>query len=162
MRKLGLVVAFLAAFQFAEARGRRGSAPVQGSIPWTPAPGIQVASLGESTEALADINIGEATEALDEVNAVRAARGLPAFARDEGLTTAAQQIAAYRAKNLIQGHTNNDFSFLNGSPASAAGCAAWPSSYGWGSCCTYESWRVAGAAWCVGRDGRRYMHLFVR
>lgn len=174
MRKLGLVLAFLATIQFAEARGRRWSAPIQSASPSISAPGIQESSVGGSSFGSSlgesDIrqsnysasNLGEATEALDEVNAVRAARGLPAFVRDEGLTTAALQIAAFRAKNQIQGHTNNDFAFLNGAPASAAGCAAWPSSYGWGSCCTYENWRVAGAAWCIGPDGRRYMHLFVR
>jgi hypothetical protein len=30
------------------------------------------------------------------------------------------------------------------------------------SCCVYENYTYAGAAWVSGRDGRRYMHLFVR
>jgi hypothetical protein len=64
---------------------------------------------------------------------------------------------------LIAGHTSNDFQFLEqGVPASAAGCAAWTPDWGWGACCTYERWTYAGAAYSVGRDGRRYMQLFVR
>jgi hypothetical protein len=104
-----------------------------------------------------------ATDALDEVNAVRVKRGLPKFVRDEKLSEAAAKCADYRATKLISGHTSNDFSFVPaGSSASAAGCAAWSPEMGWGSCCTYESYKVAGAAWSKGRDGRRYMHLFVR
>jgi hypothetical protein len=102
-------------------------------------------------------------EALDEVNAVRAKRGLPAFQYDEGLTRAAQACAQFRADRLIQGHTSNDFAFLPaGAQAPAAGCAAWEPSMGWGACCTYERYAYAGAAYALGRDGRRYMHLFVR
>lgn len=102
-------------------------------------------------------------EALDEVNAVRAQRGLPAFQYDEGLTRAAQACAQFRADRLIQGHTSNDFAFVPaGSFAPAAGCAAWDPSMGWGACCTYDRYTYAGAAYAVGQDGRRYMHLFVR
>jgi len=104
-----------------------------------------------------------AEDALDEVNAVRVKRGLPRFERDEGLSKAAAKAADYRASRLIAGHTSNDFSFVPASSsASAAGCAAWSPSMGWGSCCTYENHKYAGAAWTKGRDGRRYMHLFVR
>ncbi|MFO0822760.1 MAG: hypothetical protein U0792_06510 [Gemmataceae bacterium] len=49
-----------------------------------------------------------------------------------------------------------------GSYASSAGCAAYPASYGWMSCCVYDNYTYAGAAWVTGRDGKRYMHLFVR
>ena len=102
-------------------------------------------------------------DALDEVNEVRARRGLPAFQRDDGLSFAASNAADFRAARLIAGHTSNDFGFVpRGSHASAAGCAAWTPDWGWGSCCTYEHWRYAGAAWTMGRDGRRYMHLYVR
>lgn len=102
-------------------------------------------------------------DALAEVNAVRAARGLPPYRRDAELTIAARLAARYRADYLIAGHTRNDFYFVPaGYHASAAGCAAWQRGDGWGSCCTYERWTYAGAAWCYGRDGRRYMHLFVR
>lgn len=104
-----------------------------------------------------------AHDALDEVNAARAARGLPPFKRDAGLTTAAKNAASYRAARLIRGHTRNDFAFVpEGTTARAAGCAAWPKRDGWGACCTYERWTWAGAAWAEGRDGRRYMHLYVR
>lgn len=104
-----------------------------------------------------------ADDALAEVNAARAQRGLPPFVRDDALSAAAAGAADYRAAYLIGGHTSNDFAFLpRGSWASAAGCAAWPPRLGWGACCTYERWTRAGAAVTIGRDGRRYMHLFVR
>jgi hypothetical protein len=104
-----------------------------------------------------------AAEALDEVNATRAARGLPPFVKDDGLTQAAVGAAKYRAEHLMAGHTSNDFAFLPaGASAPAAGCAAWEPSLGWGSCCTYDSYTYAGAAYAYGSDGRRYMHLFVR
>jgi hypothetical protein len=102
-------------------------------------------------------------DALDEVNAARAARGLRPFVKDDGLTAGAINVADFRAARLMAGHTSNDFAGLpEGYTASAAGCAAWEPSMGWGACCTYENYRYAGAAWAIGRDGRRYMHLFVR
>src|SRR5205823_3123448 len=51
-------------------------------------------------------------DGLDEVNAKRAARGLPSFIRDEGLTRAARACAAFRAEHGLFGHTSNDFTFL--------------------------------------------------
>lgn len=103
------------------------------------------------------------SSALDEVNAARARRGLPPYVEDAALTAAAEGAAAFRAAHLIAGHTANDFAFLPaGATATAAGCAAWEPGLGWGSCCTYDSHRYAGAAWKTGRDGKRYMHLFVR
>ena len=103
------------------------------------------------------------SDALAEVNAARASRGLAPFIRDDGLMAAAQAAAEYRAARLIAGHTSNDFSFVpSGTSATAAGCAAWEPSLGWGSCCTYESWTYAGAGIAIGRDGRRYMHIHVR
>jgi hypothetical protein len=105
----------------------------------------------------------ESGDALKEVNRVRTRQGLKPFKSDAKLGQAALAAAKFRAKRLIDGHTDNDFHFVpKGGRASAAGCAAWPRGDGWGSCCTYESWRYAGAAWAVGRDGKRYMHLFVR
>jgi len=102
-------------------------------------------------------------DALDEVNAARARRGLRPYLRDEGLTQAARDCAAFRADRRIQGHTASDFNFLPaGANAASAGCAAWEPSWGWGSCCTYDSYTYAGAAWVMGGDGRRYMSLFVR
>jgi hypothetical protein len=102
-------------------------------------------------------------EALDEVNAARAARGLRPFIHDANLTAAAAACAEFRAARLIAGHTSNDFAALPaGASASASGCAAWSPGDGWGACCTYEGYTYGGAAYATGRDGRRYMHLFVR
>jgi hypothetical protein len=102
-------------------------------------------------------------DALDELNAVRAARGLRPYVRDDYLTAGAKNVADFRAKHFIEGHTQNDFAGLPvGTTASASGCAAWPASLGWGSCCTYEHYTYAGAAYSMGSDGRRYMQLFVR
>jgi hypothetical protein len=102
-------------------------------------------------------------DGLDEVNAKRAARGLRPFLRDEGLTQAARACAQFRAAHGLAGHTANDFGFVPaGTFASSAGCAAVGLEWGWMSCCTYENYTYAGAAAVMGRDGRRYMHLFVR
>jgi hypothetical protein len=101
--------------------------------------------------------------ALREVNAARAARGLRSFIEDATLTAGAINVAEFRASRLMAGHTGNDFAGLpTGCQASAAGCAALEPSWGWGACCTYDNYKYAGAAWAVGRDGRRYMQLFVR
>ena len=61
----------------------------------------------------------------------------------------------------MTGHCDDFAALPPGSVASAAGCAAWHPSAGWGSCCTLENHRYAGAAYSYGRDGRRYMHIFV-
>lgn len=104
---------------------------------------------------------GEA--ALAEVNAARAKRGLPAFVEDPALTVAATKAAAFRAERGIVGHTSNDFQFVpKGARASAAGCAANHWRYGFMSCCRYENWKYAGAAWVMHDDGRMFCHLFVR
>jgi hypothetical protein len=102
-------------------------------------------------------------DGLDEVNAQRAARGMRPYVRDDGLTQAAKACAAFRAERGMFGHTSNDFAFLPaGSTAASAGCAAYPANQGWMSCCVYENYTYAGAAYVTGRDGRRYMQLFVR
>jgi hypothetical protein len=104
-----------------------------------------------------------AGDGLDEVNAKRAAVGLRPFLRDEGLTQAARACAGFRAQYGLFGHTSNDFAFVPaGTAASSAGCAAYEASFGWMSCCVYDNYTYAGAAWVTGRDGRRYMHIFVR
>ena len=104
-----------------------------------------------------------AASAMAEVNAARAARGLPPYVEDPALAAGAQACAAFRAANRIKGHTANDFAFLPpGTLASAGGSGALAPSWGWASCCTYESWTYAGAAVVMGRDGKRYMQLFVR
>jgi len=103
-----------------------------------------------------------AYDGLVEVNQRRAARGLRPFLRDEQLSRAAAAAADFRAARLMAGHTSSDFAFLpSGASASSAGCAAWPQGMGWGSCCSEDNWRYAGAAYAIGRDGQRYMHLFV-
>lgn len=104
-----------------------------------------------------------AWDALAEVNAARMRRGLRPFIYDPNLARAAAGCADWRAARLVAGHTSNDFAALPpGVNASSAGCAAWTPDWGWGACCSYENYTYAGAAFTVGRDGRRYMHLFVR
>lgn len=107
-----------------------------------------------------------ADEALAEVNAYRAKRGLKPFIEDPGLTAAAKGAADYRARFHLFGHTEGgmgDFRFVPaGTKADAAGCAAYPARYGWMSCCADDNYTYAGAAWALGSDGKRYMHLFVR
>jgi len=107
--------------------------------------------------------LSAANDGLAEVNAARAARGLRPFIYDANLARAAAGCADFRAQRLIEGHTSNDFAALPpGTQAASSGCAAWHASLGWGACCTFDAYTFAGAAWTVGRDGRRYMHLFVR
>ncbi len=102
-------------------------------------------------------------DALAEVNAARAQRGLRPFLPDPSLTQAALNCAKIRAANRIEGHLSNDFAHVPaGTSASSAGCGAMEPSWGWGTCCTYENYTYAGAAWVMGADGKRYMHLFVR
>jgi hypothetical protein len=102
-------------------------------------------------------------DALEEVNAERARRGLRPFLADPLLNQAARSCAKIRATNRIEGHLASDFVYLPaGASAAAAGCGALEPSWGWGTCCTYENYTYAGAAWVMGGDGQRYMHLFVR
>lgn len=105
-----------------------------------------------------------ADDALEEVNAERAKRGLKAFLPDPLLNKAALACAKQRASRSIHGHLpESDFHYLpEGAHATAAGCGALEPSWGWGSCCAYDNYTYAGAAWVMGNDGRRYMHLFVR
>lgn len=113
--------------------------------------------------AVACGSISADENALAEVNAARASRGLPPYIHDPALSTAALACAQARANSLYAGHTQNDFAALPpGAMARASGCAAWEPFMGWGACCTYERYTYAGAAVVIGRDGKRYMHLFVR
>jgi hypothetical protein len=117
----------------------------------------------EATSSRVVVPEAEVNEALAEVNAARAKRGLRPFLHDPMLTQAAQQCAQIRASRRIAGHLPNDFAYLPaGSTARSAGCGAMEPSWGWGTCCTYENYTYAGAAWVMGNDGKRYMHLFVR
>lgn len=102
-------------------------------------------------------------DALSEVNAKRTKRGLRPFLPDPLLNQAARTCARIRAANRIGGHLSSDFVHLPaGASAKAAGCGALEPSWGWGTCCTYDNYTYAGAAWVLGADGKRYMHLFVR
>ncbi len=136
--------------------------PVAGSVV-VPASGVTSYYSPVVPAAAVEAAPAGAGDALDEVNAKRAACGLRPFLRDAALTQAARGCAAHRAQYGMFGHTANDFAFLPaGASAASAGCAAYPASYGWMSCCVYEDYTYAGAAWVPGSDGRRYMHLFVR
>lgn len=169
MRKFSavlLVVLLLAQLAAASDRGRRRGQVCQGgscssgqctdgscsvTVP-TPAP--KGASLAEQATG---------ADALSEVNAARASRGLRPYVNDSLLNQAAQAAAKARAACRCAGHTQNDFSYVpSGGWATSAGCAAWEPSWGWGACCTYDHYTYAGAAWAMGSDGKRYMHLFVR
>lgn len=120
-------------------------------------------SVSQTSGTVAAASSSGCAEALDEVNATRAQRGLKPFIHDPELSKAAYAAAQVRAASRNAGHTSNDFSYVpSGSSATSAGCAAWEPSWGWGSCCTYDNYTYAGAAWVMGSDGRRYMHLYVR
>lgn len=121
----------------------------------TPAPAAPAA--GTATASGSD-------DALNEVNAARAQRGLKPFLPDPLLNKAALACAKQRCARHIDGHLpESDFSYLpSGGSANAAGCGALEPSWGWGTCCTYDNYTYAGAAWVMGADGKRYMHLFVR
>jgi hypothetical protein len=102
-------------------------------------------------------------DALAEVNSARAKRGMRPFLPDPLLNQAALACAKIRAANRIEGHLSNDFAHLpSGALATSAGCGALEPSWGWGTCCTFDNYTYAGAAWVMGVDGQRYMHLFVR
>ncbi len=152
--------------------GRRGYRyPVGGQTIYQPAyqPAVQPSPSTDgqaSVQSTSNYKAADApngNDALAEVNALRASRGLRPYVYDAGLTQAAGACATFRAQNRIAGHTSNDFAFVPaGSVARSGGCAAWPPSMGWGSCCTFDGYTYAGAAWCLGADGQRYMSLFVR
>jgi hypothetical protein len=132
--------------------------------PLAPSPSVQPFNVvPANTVPAAQPAATAAAGALAEVNAKRAARGLRPYAHDPGLTAAAQACAQFRANNFMFGHTSNDFAFVPaGTSCSSTGCAAYPASYGWMSCDVYDNYTFAGAAWAWGRDGKRYMHIFVR
>lgn len=119
-----------------------------------------VAVQAASMQSLAPPSGGN--DALEQLNAQRAQRGLRPYIHDAGLTQAAQRCAEIRAERLIFGHIN-DFAYVpSGSQASASGCAAWEPSWGFGACAVYDNYTYCGAAWVMGRDGKRYCHAFYR
>lgn len=124
---------------------------------------VSLAALALSSTADAQIFQFRERAALREVNSARAAQGLRPYTFDRGLSQGASRVAHARAANFIEGHTSNDFAYLpRGSYASAGGSGALSPSWGWGTCCTYDNYTRAGASWVRGRDGKRYMQLFVR
>lgn len=131
-------------------------------------------------------------DALDQVNYERGLLGLRPYKHDHLLARAAKACCRHRAVNYIEGHYNDHAFLpvecntkykhiynryigngrWSGYPA---GCARWPvlnrviykngkkcNYSGLGSCCTLENWSYAGAYYCVGADGQKYMQLFVR
>lgn len=146
--------------------GQAQTAPVQAySVPLAqPAPIPAATQTAPAKTPVATVNGSD--DALDEVNARRASRGLPPFIKDPNLTLAAATCAKIRAANFIDGHLGgamSDFSYLPaGVTASAAGCGALEPSWGWGTCCMDDHYTYAGAAWVMGANGKRYMHMFVR
>ena len=122
----------------------------------------QLPAAASAGEILAAAGLGDGSDALHEVNALRAARGMRPYIRDDGLTQAARACAAHRAERRIAGHVN-DFAFLPaGSDASCTGCAAFRPEWGFGACAIYENHTYCGAAWVIGSDGLRYCHAFYR
>lgn len=134
--------------------------PVSVSQP-SPAPVVSTPMPEEKSSSATKINGSD--DALAEVNAERAKRGLQPLIHDPLLTQGALACAKARAASQIHGHLSSDFDYLpSGAQATAAGCGALEPSWGWGTCCTYDNYTYGGAAWVMGSDGRRYMHLFVR
>lgn len=171
MRIMLTVVLLVATFSTVEAGGRFRRAtqnyqPYSSCQPSTFMPVSTPSEASIGTVLPGPISTTPTTSALDEVNTLRAKRGLRPFIHDQNLTIAAQATANFRAERFLFGHVQGgggDFQFLPaGTNANAAGCAAYPASYGWMSCCTYDNYQFAGAAFTIGRDGKRYMHLFVR
>ena len=119
--------------------------------------------VGAEVERAAPAETVAVPVALAEVNAMRAARGLYPYVEDPLLTMGAQQAATLRANALWEGHTTNDFNCLpNGASARAAGCGACPQGT-FAACCMFDRGpRFAGAAYVIGRDGRKYCQLFIR
>lgn len=159
------LVAALTLTATVEAAGRRSVMRARSSSTTTTR-GIHTQPQSVKQFSQAYLQTGQAfgEDALYEVNADRIAWGLPPLIHDPMLTIAAQQCASIRARNLTEGHLSNEYAYLPpGSWADATGCGALAPSWGWGTCCTDErQYRYAGAAVVTGRDGRRYMHLFVR
>jgi hypothetical protein len=143
-----------------DAGGRRSrQRAAQNNVVWNSQP--VVSSAPASVEATSHLKGSD--DALAEVNEARAKLGLRAFVRDPLLTKAALLCAQQRAARNIHGHLpESDFTYLHqvGGQASAAGCGALDPSWGWQSCCWQENWTRAGAAWVMGPDNRRFMHIF--
>ena len=137
------------------------AASVAAVAPGSETKGAEVSSAKPASEKA--VVLPSVDDALEEVNAARAKRGLTPFVHDPKLNEAAKACAKIRATSFIEAHLANDFAYLPaGATATSAGCGALEPSWGWGTCCTYDNYTHAGAAWVMGADGKRYMHLFVR
>lgn len=157
MRSLFVLLLLVLCVADADAQGRRrrsALAPISGQE-WIQTPAKPYTGTAK-----------ECKDALEEVNAARAARGLKPYLPDPLLTQAAYAAASYRAARLINGHVDGprgDFHFLpEGAVSNTAGCGGLEPSWGWGACGTYGNYTHCGAAWVLGRDGKRYMHAFYR
>ena len=158
---VALIVAMEAAVEAGSIRRFRRAPSVSTAPAQAPVQSQQVSAADQSGSNGTATITGD--DALGEVNAARAKRGLRPFLPDPSLEQAARACAKIRSANRIAGHLSNDFAHLPpGASATSAGCGALEPSWGWGTCCTYENYTYAGAAWVMGADGRRYMHLFVR
>lgn len=141
----------------------QGGASQQATVYTEPIPAPPIGSTPK-----AKVTGSRSDDALDEVNAARAARGLRPYVNDPVLNEGARKCAEWRAVRLCSGHCSlphGDFTLLPSVypvGSCAGGCAAWPPSLGWGACATYDNYTYCGAAWVMGSDGQRYMHLFVR
>lgn len=109
---------------------------------------------------------GAEGDALAEVNEARRLEGLPPFRLDPALAAAAMDCARFRAARGITGHVGgpmSDHAFCRyGSMAASCGAGGMEPAWGWRTCCTYEGYTYAGAAWVTGAGGVRYMSLFVK
>src|SRR5579864_374468 len=113
-----------------------------------------------NTQPYVQCDLAAYEDALDAVNATRAAVGLQPFAKDPSLQQAAEGAALARAESGISGHVD-DFSYPPpGSTAAAAG-AGCSDGRTWSTCCTFDQYHRAGAAWRKGKDNRFYCHIFV-
>lgn len=158
---MALIALFVMALATCDVCAQRRSRRAQ----WQPVTQMQqpIYVSSSTTKELQKSSNDVSGDAIDEVNALRAKRGLPPFQKDPLLCKAALACAQARASALNAGHTANDFAYLpSGAHAASAGCAAWPQEMGFGACCVYDNYSVAGAAWVIGRDGLRYCHLYVR
>lgn len=108
------------------------------------------------------------SSAFENVNRQRMSRGLRPFVFSEGLTRAAEKVAAIKAANCLSGHLSgpmSDFAMLEPGVQCAAtgadGSKISANDPNWYTCCMDEPYVYAGAGSAIGPDGNKYMSLFV-